>query len=302
MTHLTVKQQPHRLVLSLFAVAVFLIASLTTVLVVSEDSRSAAREKAVSYEKWVTKIESGVLNLAGENLSLTAQTAQQESVLRSHEAFMEALAEAYLVAGRATGKVDTASFLKLLSAQQSVVAGERSFSQNVDAATETVRAAAADMESRLSEVASSGAGSVAAGIEVLDYTPFNTARRALDDVGGARVGLRSADIVCDSAVAVACSSPEGHITVANRVMGKGYEFLRQLMMHEYAHQVQFRSKAKMEASENYQSLFGEFGDDAFEAAADCMAQARIAMPDVGYDLGCTADQLAWGKGAWQGRW
>lgn len=241
--------------------------------------------------------------LATENAALTLTVAEQKKVLEARDGFVAALAEAQTVMNQASGLVDTQGFRELLNAQQEVVGAEHKYAANVDAATQTVSSATSELQglldARLQELAPGG---VAPGIGTQDLTPYDTARRALNDVGGSWVDLRTADTVCSSGAAMACSSSNGHITVANRVMGRGYDFMYKLMMHEYAHQIQFLSLEELYASPQYAALFGHFGAAAIEAAADCMAQARTSMDGVGYGMGCTDAQLEWGRKAWDGTW
>lgn len=287
------------------------IVSLSVLMVMNEGDRQRLLAENEALTSQVTETKESldtftvdVASLTAENLTLTLKVAEQEKVLTSREGFFDAVDAAAALIERSAGLVDTREFRELLTAQQEVVFEERRFANNVDAATATITAATSEMEklldARLREVAPRG---ISPGIRVEDKTPFDTARRALDDVGGAWVGLYTADIVCDQATAIACSSSDGHITIANRVMGNGYEFLYQTMMHEYAHQIQFRSLDTMYASPRYQALFGGFGSKAaIEAAADCMAAARTTMDLVGYGFGCTPEQLAWGRDAWDGVW
>ena len=287
------------------------IVSLSVLMVMNEGDRQRLLAENESLTSQVTEAKDAVdtltvdmARISAENLTLGLKVAEQEKVLSSREGFFDALDAAAVLIERSAGLVDTRAFRELLTAQQEVVAGERKYAENVNAATATVQAASGELEklldARLRELSPRG---IAPGVQVEDKTPFDTARRALDDVGGAWVGLYTADIVCGKANAIACSSSDGHITIANRVMGKGYEFLYQTMMHEYAHQIQFRSLEEMYSSPRYQSLFGGFGPGAaIEAAADCMASARTTMDLVGYGLGCTPEQLAWGRDAWDGSW
>lgn len=222
------------------------------------------------------------------------------AVRQSRTLFAEAVGEADDLIEQADGRVDSKSLQLLVRSHERFVSVGTPYADNIDASAQVVREASADFKSLLS--ASGVSGEVLPGIEVLDYSFFETARRALDDVGGGAFRLSTADVVCESSTAVGCAGRDGTITIAHRVLGRGYGYLYQLMMHEYAHQVQFASEDRMKASPRYQALFVLDGVDPIEAAADCMAQARTEMPDVGYEYGCSPEQLAWGQGAWQGAW
>jgi hypothetical protein len=119
-------------------------------------------------------------------------------------------------------------------------------------------------------------------------------RQALDKAGGSWVRLNSADVVCDSEAAAACSDPAGFITVKNSYLDEDYAFWLYAMTHEYAHQVQFMDWNELEASPRYETLFN--GD--VEWLADCMSLSRYPNYTSGYGYACTAEQLAYSKQAW----
>lgn len=123
------------------------------------------------------------------------------------------------------------------------------------------------------------------------------ARRALDAVGGGWVCLGVADVVCSVDWAAACSHPGGYIEMARFNAYESYDYWYPLMMHEYAHQIQYQNYTVMLNSSGYNNLFG----GNIEWLADCMAMSRISGYSSGYGYGCSQDQLNYASNAWNGR-
>jgi hypothetical protein len=119
-------------------------------------------------------------------------------------------------------------------------------------------------------------------------------RDALDKAGGSWVKLYSADIVCDSVGAAACSDPAGFITVDNSYLDEDYAFWLYAMTHEYAHQIQFMDWNGLEASPRYKTLFNSDP----EWLADCMSLSRYPNYTSGYGYACTTEQLDYSERAW----
>ena len=121
-------------------------------------------------------------------------------------------------------------------------------------------------------------------------------RQALNDVGGGWVNLGAADVVCSLDWAAACAHPGGYIEVDTEYLGQSYDWWYPIMLHEYAHQIQFIHWTNLQSAPRYQQLFG----NDIEWLTECMSQAR--MPDYysTYGYSCSQEQVNYGSGVWSG--
>ncbi len=143
----------------------------------------------------------------------------------------------------------------------------------------------------------SGGGSSGGGREHTQNIPgLDIVRQALDAVGGSWVRLGAADQVCSVDWAAACAHYDAYIEVDTEYLGNSYDWWYPIMMHEYAHQVQFQHYDKMMNSSQFKALFGS----DVEWLADCMSMARMSGYSSGYGYGCSGDQINYGANAWNG--
>lgn len=142
----------------------------------------------------------------------------------------------------------------------------------------------------------SGGGGGSTGGSTQNYPGLDIVRQALNDVGGSWVSLGAADIVCRVDWAAACAHPGGYIEVDTQYLGNSYWWWYPIMMHEYAHQIQYNHWTKLNNSNRYYELFG--GDA--EWLADCMSAARISGYESAYGYSCSQDQINYGSGGWSG--
>lgn len=133
-------------------------------------------------------------------------------------------------------------------------------------------------------------------------TTGTTAEQALDDITGGRVNVVVGAGICSSAQAVACVSSadpntvrvEERFTTDRRYT---YTVWYNIMMHEYAHVIQFNNFETLKNSNAFRQSF----DEDFEWHADCMAKSIIGDTYLsGYNYSCSSEQLEVARAAWNG--
>lgn len=280
----------------------------------------------------IDELNKNVENLEKEKTELQGTVDNQKKLLESRENFLAVLPLAKDALARTENKIDPAPYKQKVLDAQNVVAEEKTNPENINTQTQNVKNTVAEIDTALqtydaeqdrarqereqeqqsnnnrntetetetdngsysnnSDSGNSGGGSgptqSASGLDVV--------RQALNDVGGGWVRLGAAPVVCGVEWAVACADPSGYIEVDSDYLGRGYNWWYKIMMHEYAHQIQFPHYDQMVKSPTYQNLFG----GNIEWAADCMAAARIPGYYSGYGYSCNADQLNYGANAWNG--
>lgn len=97
---------------------------------------------------------------------------------------------------------------------------------------------------------------------------LSRARPKLDALGGSWVELRTFDGSCGGRRSQACATP-GVISLRPDTIGLSDRIFDWIVVHEYAHMIQFKNWNEITGHEKYQRLFG--GD--IEWLANCMASA-----------------------------
>ena len=122
------------------------------------------------------------------------------------------------------------------------------------------------------------------------------ARKALDAVGGKDIKLgTSSSFMCgENADPLACSYKSKVVLIHDRDANKDYDFWYPVMMHEYAHQIQYTQWDALNNSPEYKDMFGS----DYELLADCMANARIPGYVPIYGKPCSAQQKDFGRKVW----
>lgn len=129
-----------------------------------------------------------------------------------------------------------------------------------------------------------------------NYPGLEIVRQALNDVGGSWVSLGAADVVCSVDWAAACAHYGGYIEVDTQYLGNDYNWWYPIMLHEYAHQVQFIHYDKYRNASGYHNLFGS----DVEWLTDCMAMSVMPNYTSGYGYSCSQEQLNYAHGGWSG--
>lgn len=221
-------------------------------------------------------------------------TTDRAAVLEVRPAFLVEIAALTAALEDADGTVDTTAHRASALDAQRIVLAERSDPAVVVAATAAVHA----LTERVGEEVAGWRAAQAARPErggpawsTGGPDGFARVRAALDQVGGAGVGLYESSS-CAGGTAPACANSGGYIKYRADIAGWSTSRLQWAMAHELAHIYQFQVWGSLNASEAYRSLFR--GDPEF--LANCMALVR------GYpgDVGCDADQQAWASGIWVG--
>lgn len=256
------------------------------------------------YEQQVVEQQDEIEDLRQTMTELEQTIQEQSDLLDSRSTFNES----FNVAKAALMKAETVTNVQeslnvLVSAQESVIA-EANNPATVLQATETVKRETG----RLTVLAEEPAAELPAHMLIADYEvatdsqglqtlPSNhPARIALNIMGGADIRLGAADRVCESPDAAACAYSSNIILIANDYTDANYDLLYNLLMHEYAHQVQFKHHETMQTSDGFVNLF----NNDMEWMADCMAAAKLSNYISGYGNTCSDEQVSYGEQAWNG--
>lgn len=259
-----------------------------------QEYKSAAR----AHEQAEADLESATENesaLKGGVDKAEAELATLQAVLAERGNFSAQLERVRQGAATAVGKVDTAQWLeRVIALQDEVVTIETDparvaeLTAQVSAEADGIEKAVADYDAeqkRQAEARSSsrsggggggsssseggspaavGGGGGSAGDAV------SRARSVLAGLGGSWVQVESYDGACGSKTAMACAHSDGVISIRPDAAGLGSGQFNWMIVHEYAHQVQFQNWTGITSHSKYHDLFG--GD--MELLANCMASAR----------------------------
>ena len=260
---------------------------------------------AASYEKVMAEKATETKNLKEDVSGLENQLREQKEILDSRQGFLESVSKAKAALIEAGKVSDVTKSRELVETAQEVVYLERD-----DADTITVQTAAVDKEiGKLFELTSSGEKALLKTDSSISYSDLleelpglrtlssdHPARLALDAVGGLDIKLGAAPLVCGREDSMACAYPTGVILMVEDYADENYDFYYPVMMHEYAHQVQFKHGQELDRSSQYEQLFGRDG----EWLADCMAASKIPGYSSNYQYECSQAQKEYGAGAWKG--
>jgi hypothetical protein len=123
-------------------------------------------------------------------------------------------------------------------------------------------------------------------------------RKAMDAIDSS-ITITVVDQACNAPEAMACVSSANpkNVQVTGQYLYFSYEIWYMVMMHEYAHTVQFTNYNDFISSERFKTLFNSNP----ELHADCMAKAKIGETYVSnYGNVCSDEQTAAGNEAWSG--
>lgn len=258
-----------------------------------------------NYERTVAEKTTEIKRMEEDMSGLENQLRQQKEILDSRQGFLESVGKAKAALIEA-GKVDDVSkSWELVMSAQEIVYQEQDNPENI-----TVQTAAVDKETgRLLERASLvRSGLVKPNLIVEESDLFgdlpglrtlpsnHPARQALDAVGGTDIKLGAAPVVCGREDSMACAYPTGVVLMVEDYANENYDFYYPVMMHEYAHQIQFKYGQELDYSQGYEQLFG--GDK--EWLADCMAASKIPGYSSNYQYKCSVEQKNYGAGVWKG--
>lgn len=257
------------------------------------------------YERTITDQGIEIENLKDDMSGLDSQLSKQEELLDSRQGFLESVGKAKAALIEA-GKVgDVSKSWELVISAQEIVYQEQDNPANI-----AIQTAAVDKETgKLQERASLVKSGVLKPNMVVDESdlfgelpglrtlPANhPARQALDAIGGTDIKLGAAPQVCGQSNSLACAYPNGVILLAEMYANENYDYYYPIMMHEYAHQFQFKYGQELDYSQKYEQLFNMDK----EWLADCMAAAKIPGYFSNYQYQCSQEQKNYGAGAWKG--
>lgn len=243
--------------------------------------------------------------LEGEMQSLESEIKNNPDFNSSRANFLEEVDTAKTVSAEVANYTDVSSFLSILKDAQKVVAAENS-KEFIDIQTIRVKKESSEMQERANALKKYGGAipreEIIKPTEVgnpkglITLPAKHPARLILDEVGGQSIKLGTAEKVCDWDGAAGCAYTAGVILIAEDYANEDEEILRSLMLHEYAHHVQFKHQVALDKSPTFEQLFKW---DA-EWLADCMAMTRQKNYTSGYEYKCSEQQKAYGSKVWQG--
>jgi hypothetical protein len=258
------------------------------------------------YERTIAEQTTEIKNLKEDMSGIETKLGQQQQLLDSREDFLDSIGKAKSALLEAEKTTDVTDSLKTIMEAQEIVYQERGTPQNIVIETEKVkketgkllaRVGFLKVDSNLTSEQTITAADLLEDVKGLRTFPANhPARKALDAVGGTDIMLGAAPVVCGREDSMACAYPTGVILLAEDFANENYEFYYPVLMHEYAHQIQYRNNDDMEYSQGYEELFGKDR----EWLADCMAAAKIPGYSSNYRYECSSAQVAYGAKAWQG--
>jgi hypothetical protein len=259
-----------------------------------------------SYERKIQEQATEIKNLKEDMTGLDSKLSRQQELLDSRQGFLDAVSDAKSALTKAQKSSDVTESLQLIKEAQEVVFQERGTPANIDLETEKVKKETGRLlarigfltkDSSLSPAQVITAADLSQQVEGLETLPkTHPARRALDAVGGTDIMLGTAPVVCGLKNSLACAYPTGVILLVKDFADKDYDFYYPVMMHEYAHQIQYKYRESMEDSEGYEELFNK----DIEWLADCMAAAKIPGYSSNYHYKCSPAQVEYGAAAWKG--
>lgn len=273
------------------AAALLLVAGVLDRAYSLDAERADAQAELVALSQAADAAEGRTLHLEGAVDRAEHDAADRAAVLEVRPAFVDAVTAFAAALQRAEGAVDaTALRASVVSAQESVRV-ERVDPNTVTNATAAVQALTASIDEQIAQ-RDEAQQSVAAGqpgAESGGAQGFERVRQALDQVGGAGVGLYESSS-CAGGEAPACANSGGYIKYRADIASWSMPRLQWAMAHELAHIYQFRVWGALNDAPAYVSLFGS--DPEF--LANCMALVR------GYpgSQGCGPEQQAWASAIW----
>jgi hypothetical protein len=289
------------MVLKVMAAGVFLVSVICSLSLFVQNFTLTA-----DYERKISEQTTEIKNLHEDLSGLETKLNQQQEFLDSRQGFLDSVAKAKAALLEAEKTTDVTDSMKTINEAQEIVYHERGTVGNITIQTERVnketgrlltRVGFLKKDSSLTPEQTVTAADLAEDVEGLRTLPADhPARKALDAVGGANILLGAAPVVCGFDNSLACAYPSGVILLAEEFTNEDYDYYYGVMMHEYAHQIQFKYREDLEYSEQYDVLFGK----DIEWLADCMAAAKIPGYSSNYQYKCSASQVTYGAKAWQG--
>lgn len=289
--------------------AVFMALMVGGLVAYNKDAAAMPLEHGMSPVQKISFAERLTSDIDKMNAEISQQQQQKGNLLtQPHAEFITSINEATEAVTRVENVSDVVGSLLIIVEVQKQVLREEDDYHSVVTATETVKKETGKI---LSSRPSWAGESVAAEMIVHaaevngDTENLQTlhashpARLALNAVGGEDIKLGSAKTVCGKPIdeAIACAyAPFKVVLIVEEDLEKSYDYFYGIMMHEYAHQVQFSNLKSLESSEAYKILF----DADLEWLADCMSVAKIQNYRSGYEYSCTSEQLVYSKKAWSG--
>lgn len=288
-----------RLLKALVAVVLLVSATCSLYLYAQNKLLTSTQEQALSEKT------SEIKKLKEDMSGLDDQLSRQKEVLDSRQGFLDSVSKAKAALIEAGKVADVTKSWELVQSAQEIVYLEKT---NPDAIT--IQTAVVDKEiGKLLERASL----VKSGLIKPDLTIYasdilwdvpglrtlsssHPARQALDAVGGTDIKLGAAPMVCGRDDSMACAYPTEVILLVDDYANENYDFYYPVMMHEFAHQIQFKYGRELDYSQGYEQLFG--GDK--EWLADCMAASKIPGYSSNYQYQCSQAQKEYGADVWKG--
>lgn len=279
---------------------VVLIASVTCSVFLLIQNQTAAD----NYRNKINEQTAEIKNLKEDMAGLDNKLRQQQDLLDSREGFLESLQSAKTALSQAERATDTTKTASLIRESEEIVYQERTSPMNIDMQTSNVNKevgrlllkSGTNKHSRRPTITNADLQDEVEGLKTLQSD--HPARQALDAVGGVNIMLGTAPVVCGLDNSLACAYPTGVILFAEESANEDYDFFYAVMMHEYAHQIQYKHREKMENAAGYRELFQK----DIEWLADCMAAARIPGYTSNYHYSCTNAQIEYGRQAWKGNY
>lgn len=273
------------------AAATLLAAGVIDRAVALDAERAAAQAELVALTARADAAGGRTIYLEGAVERAESDTADRAAVLEVRPAFVDEIAALSEAMTRADGRVDTSAHRASALSAQETVRAERVDPAVVETARATVHALTQKIDEQLVVRPAAPDDGTSPDPASGGPTGFARVRAALDQVGGAGVGLYES-ASCAGGVAPACANSDGYIKYRADIADWSTSRLQWAMAHELAHIHQFRVWGALNASSGYAALFG--GDPEF--LANCMAVVR------GYpgDQGCDAEQQAWASSIWVG--
>ena len=257
------------------------------------------------YERTVAEKTTENENLKEDMAGLESQLRKQKELLDSRQGFLESVSKANAAMLEAGRFDEVEKSRELVMSAQEIVYQEQDNPANI-----AVQTAAVDKETgRLLERASMMRSGLIKPNMIVDESDVfselpglrtllsnHPARQALDAVGGTDIKLGAAPEVCGRGDSMACAYPSGVVLIVEDYANENYDFYYPIMMHEYAHQIQFKYGQELDYSQKYEQLFNMDK----EWLADCMAASKIPGYSSNYQYQCSQEQKEYGADAWKG--
>lgn len=267
----------------------------------AEQGRIAAAEAVQSAQYRVKAVQIETDYLTGEKANIEKQLAAAGEVLAKRQEFAKAVERVKKVSDSAVGKVVTAEWLgKVKDAQGKVItitddpAKVTELTGVVVKQAEAIEKAVADYDAEQKRLAEERAAKERAAAQRTQSTGTGgngssrvtpptassnggggcggdhiaRGRAVLNSIGGSWVRLESFDGSCSGQNVQGCAYP-GVIKLRPDTAGLGNARFNWIIVHEYAHQIQFNNWNAITSHPTYHSMFG----GNIELLANCMASA-----------------------------